>query len=884
MQRIQKAFRLTHTFKFEIKSYIIGEWLIMKHLQLHTFFSNMKKIVFFLIWLMCVPAIMQAQGDKPNLDIANPKTFYIGGIEVKGAEYTDANTIISVSGLAVGDKITLPGSQTGESIRKLWKQNIFSDVNLSADKFVKEYVFITIFVKERPRISQFSFSGISKSQGDDLREKINFIRGSILTESKVQSAKRIIKNHFMEKGFFNTKVEITAKPDPVLKNGSWVEINVDRGKHIKIHEIVSENNLAFNDKKFVRKLKGTHVKRWWRLWAKSKYVPKDFDKSKDALMAAYNAEGYRDARIELDTVYAFDPKTVDVKLKMYEGKKYYFRNITWVGNYKYNSEQLKTVLGIKRGDVYNQQRLEKRLNGDPQGGDVSSLYLDDGFLFYRVEPNEVNIEGDSIDLEMRMFEGPRATIRKVWVEGNNKTSDYVILRELRTYPGEKFRRSDLIRSVREITNLGYFDQEKVNCIPIPNAETGTVDLKYIVEEKPSDQLQLQGGWGARLRNSAGQPIGSGFQGTLMVTFNNFSTRRFLDKKAWQPVPSGDGQKVSLAVQTSIGYQVYSASFVEPWLGGRKPNSLGISTSYSVFTYGLASNGGYKNRIFNTAIDYGKRLKFPDDFFQSYISLNYKYFDITNPTQIFPSFAGETKAYVNNLSLKYTLSRVSIDAPLYPRSDSNMNFSVELSPPYSLFTPNKNYEKMSIAEKTNLLEFHRWRFSSDWYFKIVGNLVLRTKVDAGFLGAYNTRLGISPLLRYYMGGSGMLGMYGGMYDGREVLALRGYKDLAISGSGGVGSAIFNKVSMELRYPITLNQSAPIWLLGFAEAGNGFQNVKSYNPFKLYRSCGAGVRVMLPMVGLLGLDWGYGFDNYGELNGATGTRLNGSQFHFILGQNF
>ncbi|MFN0200804.1 MAG: outer membrane protein assembly factor BamA [Bacteroidia bacterium] len=842
----------------------------------------MKRIIFLcMLNLVAAPVTLLAQVNplEKNNDL---KSYYIGGIEVKGAEYTDNNAIIGLSGLAVGDKLTIPGSQTTDAIQKLWKQNIFSDISISVDKYVKEYIFITINVKERGRISQFAFSGISKSQADDLREKINFIRGTILTESKVQSAKRIIRNHYVEKGYFDTQIDITTQPDPILKNGTQVNINVKKGKHIKINEIISEGNEAFADNKLERKLKETKEKRFWRLWKRSKYIPKEFESDKEKLIAAYNEAGYRDAKIEMDTVMRHDEKTIDIKLKIYEGKKYYFRDIKWVGNYKYNSEQLKAVLGVKKGDIYNQARLEKRLTGDPNGGDVSALYLDDGHLFYRTEPTETTIEGDSIDLEMRMFEGPQATIRKVSVEGNTKTSDYVILRELRTYPGDKFRRSDLIRSVREITALGYFDQEKVNCIPIPNAETGTVDLKYIVEEKPSDQLQLQGGWGGRPVDATGRAIGSGFQGTLMLTFNNFSTKRFLQREAWKPVPSGDGQKLSLAVQTSVGFQVYSASFMEPWLGGKKPNSLGVSTSYSIFTYGVYSNAPYKNKIFTTQVDYGKRLKFPDDFFTSFMSLVYKYYDIENPGQVFPVLGAAKQVFMNNFSLKYNLSRSSIDAPLYPRSGSSIALTVEATPPYSLFRKNVDYESMPLTSKFNLLEYHRWRFSSDWYFRIAGNLVLRTKIDAGFLGFYNKQVGLSPINRYYLGGSGMIGMFGGMFDGREVLALRGYKDLSISGTNSNGSTIFNKLSMELRYPITLNQSAPIWLLGFAEAGNGYPDFKSYNPFRLYRSAGVGARIMLPMVGLLGVDWGYGFDNFGTLQNGDASK--GSNFHFILGQQF
>lgn len=838
----------------------------------------MKKI-WGMVILWCVTVGLYAQGETA-------KSYTIAGIKVQGIQFTDEQTVLAASGLTVGERINIPSSQTGEAIQKIWKLNIYSDVSLSSEKVVDNYIFLIIGVKERPRIASFSFQGVTKSQSDDLREKITLTRGTIFTESKAQSTKRIIRNFFVEKGYYDTKVDITSEPDNIIQNGVKINLKINKGTKIKINEIITEGNVVFNDKKVERKLKGVKEKKFWRVWARSKFIPKDFETAKNALIAAYNDEGYRDAIIEMDTVYNHDAKTVDVKLKLFEGNKYYFRNLTWVGNYKYNAVVLRDVLGIKKGDVYSTSKLDKRLSGNPDGGDVSSLYLDDGYLFFRVDPVEVSIVNDSIDLELRVFEGPQATIRNVTIEGNTKTSDYVVLRELRTVPGEKFRRSDLIRSQRDILALGYFDQEKMNVIPIPDFATGTVDIKYIVEEKPSDQLQLQGGWGARPRRADGTAYGTGFTGTLQLSFNNFSTRRFLDFKEWKPVPSGDGQKLNIAFQSTLGATILSLSFVEPWFGGRKPNSLGISTSYSIFNYGIGSTtiGQYRNSIMTVALDYGRRLKFPDDYFQSYTSLVYKYFDITNPASIFRGFDGVGWAAVNIFSLKHTLSRTSIDAPLYPRSGSIMNFSCEFSPPYSLFrNKNTNYEAMAPDKRFNLLEFHRWRFSSDWYFRIAGNLVLRTKVDAGFLGAYNSNVGVSPLLRYYMGGSGMLGTFGGQWDGREVVALRGYKDLTIVQPGGNGNVLFNKVSMELRYPLTLNQSAPMWLLGFAEAGNGFGSFKTYNPFRLHCSAGVGARIMLPMVGLLGLDWGYGFDSF-DLNTQSGARAHGSNFHFILGQQF
>lgn len=834
----------------------------------------MQKLFYFFTFFLFITAAF-AQTD--------PKTYTISGISVSGAQNTSEKRVIEMSGLIVGEKITVPSIQTGDVIRRLWKEGLFSEIDLTTEKIVGDYIFLVINVKERDRIASFSFSGVTKGQGDDLREKINFIRGTILTESKTQTAKRIIRNFFIEKGFYGTSVDITSAPDNVIQNGVAVSIKINKGKRIKINKVNIDGNSAIADKKLIKKLKGVKERKFWRVWAKSKYIPKDYETAKEAMISFYNDKGFRDARVLMDTVYNVDTKSINIDLKVYEGKKYFIRDINWVGNYKYSSIVLRDILNLKRGDIYSNSLVQKRLTGNPDGGDVSSLYLDDGYLFFNIDPIETLVEGDSIDLEMRVFEGPQATIRKIILEGNTKTSDYVILRELRTVPGEKFRRSDLIRSQREILNLGYFDQEKINVVPIPDFATGTVDIKYVMQEKPSDQLQLQGGWGGRPVNPiTGDRYGSGLTGTFMLSFNNFSTKRFMQKKYWQPVPSGDGQKLNLSLQATLGATVVSASFMEPWFGGKKPNSLGCSASYSLFNYGIGTSNNYRNGILNLDVDYGRRLKFPDDFFNSFTSVSYKYFDITNPATIFPGFGESPWAAVNQFSLKQVFSRSSIDAPLYPRSGSTMTFSIEASPPYSLFrNKNTDYAKMTPAQKYKFLEFHRWRFSSDWYFRIVGNLVLRTKVDAGYLGNYNKKLGTSPLLRYYLGGSGMMGMYGGQWDGREVIALRGYPDLSVvEPTSGNGYAMFNKVSMELRYPITLNQSAPIWLLTFAEAANGYTGFKDYNPFRLHRSVGIGGRIMLPMVGLLGLDYGIGFDPDG-LRSAMNPK---GQFHFVLGQSF
>lgn len=825
---------------------------------------------------MCIPGL--AQDVNPTASEPVSKTYKLAGLEVEGVVSSDKYAVLNLSGLVIGEYVRIPGSDISDAIKRLWKENIFSDVQIRQEKITGENIFLTIIVEERPRISQFAFRGISKGQAEDLREKINFIRGTILTESKQVSAKRVIRNYYVEKGFYGTQVDIVSREDSLLKNGVALDINIKKGGRIKIKNISVEGNSAFQEKKVVRNLKKVRKKNPFRFWARSKFVPKQFKAAKDNVIAKYNAAGYRDAIIEFDTVYNYNEKTVSIDMKVYEGVQYKYGNIRFVGNYKYNSEQLNRVLAIDKGDVYNPEKMQQNLNGGSEGGDVSSLYMDDGYLFFQAQPTEAGVRGDSIDLDIRIIEGPQATVRKVEVEGNTKTSDYVILRMLRVHPGKKFSRSDIIRSQREILNLGFFNQETLNVIPTPNYEDGTVDIKFIVEERPADQLQLQGGWGGRLRDANNNVVGGGFVGTVQLSFNNFSLRRlFKPTSTWGgPIPSGDGQKLNLAIQMNgAGFSNYSFSFLEPWLGGKKPNSLGLNASYVVFQN---FQTGYRNKIVTGSIDYGRRLKFPDDFFRSTTSLVYRYFDIQNPASVFAgSFAGEDQAYVSVLAFRQSFDRSSVDAPIYPRSGSTLSLSVEATPPYSLFNKKNlgDNSDLAPAERFNLLEYHKWRFNSAWYWRLFGNVVLAPKIEAGFVGRYNQdRTSISPFERFFLGGAGLVGANG--LDGRDIIPLRGYQDNSITNEGQ-GYPIYTRYYMELRVPLTLNQSAPVWVHGFVEAGNGFLDFRDFDPFRVQRAAGVGLRVMLPMVGLLGLDYAYGFDFPGE-------PADKRQFHFIIGQQF
>ncbi|MCS6904051.1 MAG: outer membrane protein assembly factor BamA, partial [Bacteroidia bacterium] len=820
--------------------------------------------------LFCMPFLLYAQG---NLKALPEGEYILSGISVEGIEFTDKNSVIALSGLRIGQTIKVPGEDFSNAIKKLWRQNIFSDVEISVEKIVGDRLYILLHLTERPRISKYTFVGVTKSQADDLREKIKFIRGQRLTEAKKRSAIRTIKNFFEEKGYLNTKVEIKTQPDESVPNGVTIIITVNKGPRVKIQQIFIDGNIQIKASKLKRQLKETKEKRFYRFWKRSKYISANFKKDLENLIEYYNNKGYRDAQLLADTFYKVDEKNINVKIKLHEGKKYYIRNITWSGNTKYTSGYLDTVLSIKRGSPYNKSLLERRLHGDPSGFDVSTLYLDDGYLFFRADPIE-NVDSDSIDLHIRIYEGPQARYDKIIIEGNTKTSDHVILREIRTLPGNKFSRSEVIRTQRELLNLGFFSQENFQIIPIPNPERGTVDIKYIVEEKPSDQLFLQGGWGGRIRDANNNIVGGGLIATVGIQFNNFSTRKIFNAKAWRPLPSGDGQKLSLRIQTNgVAFQNYAISFLEPWFGGRRPNSFGVGVNYSlqrsIFT-------GNRIDMVNVHIDWGQRMKFPDDFFRSFTTLRYSYLAATNARNIFPELT--TDAYANIISIRQAFDRTSIDVPIFPTRGSSLNFSVEATPPWSSFIQ-EDYAAGS-KDRYRLLEFHKWKFRAETYSKITRNklpMVLYTRVMYGFLGSYTDRKGLSPFERFYLGGDGLSGF---VLDGREIIAFRGYRLPTVGMPDGEGAAIFSKITFELRQPLSLAPTATVWLHVFGEAGNAWPNFRNFNPFNLARSVGLGIRIFLPMFGLLGVDYGYGFDD----GGSSLRNINGGNWHFMIGQQF
>jgi len=642
-----------------------------------------------------------------------------------------------------------------------------------------------------------------------------------------------------------------------------LKIDVVKGKKVKIQDVFITGNSNFKTSKVRRLLKETKQVRWYLLFKASKYLEDNLEKDEQKLLAKYHKKGYRDAKIEKDSVWntVGVPNRVSIQINIFEGRIYKFGKIAWIGNTKYSAEQLNNRLGIKAGDLYNLEQLESRLFQSEQGNDVSALYMDDGYLFFQVSPVEVSVHGDSIDYEMRVYEGRQATIRNVTIVGNSKTNDKVIMREIRTRPGQLFRRSDLIRSQRQLATLGFFDPEKIQINPKPNPTDGTVDIEYIVVEKPSDQVELSGGWGANR-----------IVGTLGVSFNNFSTHNILKKEAWSPLPSGDGQKLSIRAQSNgLYFQSYNASFTEPWLGGKKPNSLSVSFYRSIQSNGLrASDAGRQDiKITGASVGFGKILKRPDDYFQMYMEFNYQYYVLNK----FQSLFAFSDGYSNNLSYRFTISRNSTDQQIYPRSGSSIKLMGQFTIPYSLLN-NRDYTDLTDQERYKFVEYYKWKFTSSWFTRLAGNLVLNTRIGFGYLGMYNQNVGLSPFERFYLGGSGLTGY---ALDGREIIADRGYDDQSLTASK-TGAPIIAKYTWEMRYPVSLNPSATVYGLAFLEAGNTWNSIKTFNPFDVYRSAGVGVRVFLPMFGLLGLDWGYRFDDL-----ATQPGMPKSQVHFTIGMN-
>lgn len=840
----------------------------------------------------------QVMENVPEVEYSTTrKSYEIAGITVTGADNYEDFVIIGFSGLAVGDKIEIPGPQITKSLKRFWKQGLFSDVKIKATKMEAGKVWLEIALTPRPRVSEVVYNGLKKSEKDDLEVKVGIAKGNQMTPNLRDRAKTVIKKFFAGKGFHNAEVQVVEFLDRDKPGYVKVIINVDKKAKTKVAKIYITGNEALTHTQINRAMKKTNDNHITNLFRTKKFVTEEFEKDKDALIAKYNEIGYRDAYIVSDSVVPNpdDPTRVDVYMTISEGDKYYIRNITWVGNTVYPYELLDMTLGIKKGDTYNLKLLNERLQEDDDA--VAKLYNDRGYLFFNVQPIEVAVENDSIDFEMRMYEGKPATINRIDIVGNTRVYEHVVRRELYTKPGQLYSQSDIMRSLRELAQMGHFDPEKLVPDIQPNPEDGTVDITYQLQTKSSDQIEFSLGWGA-----------TGLIGSLGLKFTNFAIQNLFNKKSYRIVPQGEGQTFSINARTNgVYYTQVALSFMEPWLGGKRPNMLQTSiyfvsqtgysnryyqayqnlyNTYSNYYYYSGNSNYYQQlqeseadpdkyqRIFGVTLGYGKRLRWPDDYFQFYGELGYQMYMMKNWPYLLIS-----DGFSHALTLNLQLYRSSIDNPIYTRRGSYFSLGLKITPPWSLFFPDKDYAAMDNNEKYHLIEYHKWKFSAKVFTPLSrdSKLVLMTRAEFGYLGHFNKNLK-SPFETFYMGGDGMSAS---TTYATDYIGMRGYSSGSLTpydvATGRNMGYVYNKFTLELRYPIMLQQSANIWVLGFLEAGNCFADIKDYNPFNLKRSAGVGVRVFLPMFGLLGVDWGWGFD---EINGSK--QYGGSQFHFVLGQ--
>ena len=829
-----------------------------------------------------------------QLDYNKPAEYTIASIETLGNKYIDKNLIIIQSNLSFNQKIKIPGNEISLAIDNLWKQDYFSHVAILIKKIDGNKIHLIIQVNERPRLSKFSIRGIGKAEAKSLREELTVKAGMVINEDMLNRLRREVKKHYFKKGFYGVKIDLKQDKEDTLPNKEILRIFIAKGSKVRVQDIEFVGNVDLTDAELRGSLSKTIRKRKKiKLWKSSKFIEDEYNEDKKGIITKYNSKGYRDASIVFDSIYQINENRVAIKIKVNEGRQYKFRHILFSGNNKYSSQDLSKVLGIKKGDIYDNSLLEERLQSSQNGTDIASLYMDDGYLFFGIQAVETNVENDSIDIEIRLNERTQATYNRIIIKGNTKTSDHVVLRELRTKPGQKFSKSDITRSLRELSQLGYFDPQAMGVNPIPNPQDGTVDIEYTVSEKANDQIELSGGWGGNNRNRNFQNVNpqlmqqggfGGFVGTLGLTLNNFSTRKLFKPSMWNPLPSGDGQRLSIRAQSNgLFYQSYNFSLTEPWLGGKKPNSFTTSLYRTNQSFDSKKNNDPTKqfiRITGASISLGKRLKWPDDFFSAFYSLSLQQYDLQNAGGAFGLQINTGKS--NNLEFKYVLTRSSVNEPIFPTTGSTYSFSIAATPPISLLS-SKDYTKLNETEKFKWIEYHKWKFDAENYNKLFGKFVLATKVRFGYLGYYNKVIGYSPFERFMVGGSG-LNSFGQI--GTEIISMRGYPDRsitenAVGSSTTSGATIFNKYTCEIRYPVTNSPSASIYLQTFVEAGNAWVNTRNFNPFDLKRTAGVGVRLFLPMFGLLGLDYAYGFD-WRTLN--RGLTDKPAQFHFFIGQQF
>ncbi|MGC6429060.1 MAG: outer membrane protein assembly factor BamA [Flavobacteriales bacterium] len=823
----------------------------------------MHKKQILTIFFLCLQlfGFGQISLNQIDIDYKNPSEYTVAGITIEGTKFLDHQTLIQISSIEIGQRIMIPGDEITKAINILWKQGLFSDVQINIDKIEGSKVFLTFYLEERSRLSKFKFEGIKKADVDELRDKIKLVRGKILTENLINNTKNIVKDFFIEKGFYKTQVDLSYQKDTVTKNHMILLVKINKNEKVKIDKITFNGNSVFNEKKLKRLMKETKEKKTLRIFKASKFLSNAFSDDKESIISKYNESGYRDAKIESDSINFNSEGNLEISISIKEGNPYYFGDINFVGNTKYSNRELTELIGIEKGDIFNESIIQTRLLGSPDSRDVHSLYLDNGYLFSQVNPVEINVENDTINMEVRIYEGIQARVNRVSVVGNTKTNDHVIMREIRTKPGDLFNRSLIIRSNRELATLNYFNPETLDIDVKPDPQKGTVDLTYKVEEKSSDQIELQGGWGANR-----------IIGTFRVSFNNFSSKNIFNKGAWTPLPSGDGQRLSLSASSNgVQYQSYNISFTEPWLGGKKPNALSIGAYHSITTNGLDRDNENRGEFNVTgfSLGLGKRLTFPDDFFTLYQNLNFKKYNVDNY-----NLGSFDEGTFYNYSYSFVLGRNSVDQPTFPRKGSNMKLTIQLTPPYSLFDDIDDYSTPEGLVQNKWVEYHKWNIGANWFSSLANKLVLKTNLEYGLIGKYSSEKALSQFERYYVGGDGLSGY---ALDGREVIALRGYSNNSLSPDNG--ATVYNKYTLEMRYALSLNPQSPIFALAFIEAGNTWNNLFKFNPFEIKRSAGVGIRITIPMIGIMGVDWGYGFD---DVPGKPDA--NGGQFHFSINQQF
>ena len=842
----------------------------MNNLQ-NNFFRKLTSVAIVLTALFfSLESNAQTQNDTiPNKNIAfeKGKEYILGGITVTGLKKFSEETVKVFTGLRNGQVIKLPGDKLTSAIKKLYESKQFSNVDVYLAKIDGNTVYLQFDVQELPQLNQIQISGIKKSKGKELIKEAELKTGAMVTDNLLVTTKNYFTKKYTDKGYLKTKVNLDIVKDTSDINIVNMNVYIDKGKKIKIKNINFTGNEKLSDKKLRKAMSNTKQKFPGRFWKGSKYIEEDYQEDLESILDKYSRQGFRDARILSEGITWNKDNTININIELEEGKQYRFADIVFVGNKEYTDDFLKGIVRIDKGDIYNGAVLKERVKGDgtPTSDDLTTLYQDSGFLFAQVNAVETKVENDSITVEIRIREDEKARIKKVTVSGNDKTNDHVIFRELRVKPGDLFSRSNIIRSIREIGQLGFFDQNVTPDVQ-PDYQNKTVDINFNVAERGGSQIELQGGYG-----------GGSFIGTLGLSFNNFSIRNLFNKEAYKPLPMGDGQALSLRLQTSRTFSTYSFSFTEPWLGGRKPKSLSFSVySSNQFQINPQTFDVDRSRslgIVGASIGLGQRLNWPDDFFQLSQSISYQSFNLNNygfrvGTDVL------NNGTLNNLSYSATISRNSAGpGPIFPTYGSEFSFGVKATLPYSLFS-DRDYSQLEAGEKYKWLEYYKLNARGKWYTSFTDKLVLMTNAEMGFLGFYNPEIGLSPFERYFVGGDGIAVF---QLDGREVIGLRGYENNRLSSQDG--GSIYNKFQLELRYSITDSPSASIYTLGFLEAGNSYDNFSSFNPFELKRSAGLGIRIFMPAFGLLGIDFAHGFD---PLPGFT--EKSGWQTHFIIGRQF